>query len=147
MKCRYKISANEKGLWQVGHLKLICPNVRRYKLLILNYSSMFKSFPSAEIKLQINYQCSITSVSPLAINPCWVQADLEFPSTTFELTKFACKLSSETTKNYPMSKINCRPQVKMTCPMSKKLVVRKQKSSVPRVKNLSFVSEYDLSHE
>ena len=52
----YKITANGKGLWQVGHLKLNCPNVCRYKLLILNYLPMFKMFPSAETKVQKNSQ-------------------------------------------------------------------------------------------
>ena len=33
------ITANDgKGLWHAGHLKHICPNVRRYKLLILTGS-------------------------------------------------------------------------------------------------------------
>jgi hypothetical protein len=39
-------------LWQVGVLKFVCPNVRRYKLLMLSYLQMFNRFPSAETKVQ-----------------------------------------------------------------------------------------------
>ncbi len=49
---------------QVGDLKLLCPNVRRYKLLMSSYLPMFSWFSSAETKVQKNYQCSITFVSP-----------------------------------------------------------------------------------
>ena len=51
----FKVSDNEKGLWQVGHLKLNCPNVRRYKNLLFNYLQKFSRFPSAETKVQKNY--------------------------------------------------------------------------------------------
>jgi hypothetical protein len=36
----------------VGVLKLVRPNVCRYKLLMFNYLQMFKRFPSAETKVQ-----------------------------------------------------------------------------------------------
>ena len=39
-----KITANEKVLWLVGALKLVRPNVCRYKLLMLSYLQMFGSF-------------------------------------------------------------------------------------------------------
>jgi hypothetical protein len=35
---------NEKVLWLVGDLKTFCPNVRRYKLLMLSYLQMIGSF-------------------------------------------------------------------------------------------------------
>jgi hypothetical protein len=38
------MAANEKVLWLVGALKLVRPNVRRYKLLMLNYLQMLGSF-------------------------------------------------------------------------------------------------------
>ena len=50
VKCRSTMTANEAGLWLVGHLKLLCPNVSRYKNLLLSYLQMLKSFPSAETK-------------------------------------------------------------------------------------------------
>ena len=50
LNCRGNIAINEKGLWQVGHLKHCCPNVRRCKLMFLNYLPMFKRFPLAETK-------------------------------------------------------------------------------------------------
>ena len=59
----------KRACGQVGHLKLCCPNVRRYKLLLVNYLQMFSWFPSAETKVQKNYQCSITSVSPTCHKP------------------------------------------------------------------------------
>jgi hypothetical protein len=37
---------------QVGDLKLVRPNVFRYKLLMLSYLQMFNRFPSAETKVQ-----------------------------------------------------------------------------------------------
>jgi hypothetical protein len=40
----FKISANEKVLWQVGDLKLVRPNVCRVKLLIFNDLQMIGSF-------------------------------------------------------------------------------------------------------
>ncbi len=58
------IAANEKVLWLVGDLKLVRPNVRRYKLLIFNYLQMFGSFRLPITKVQKNYQSSITSVRP-----------------------------------------------------------------------------------
>ena len=51
-----KLAANEKGLWQVGHLKLNCPNVRRCNLLLFNYLKKFSWFPSAETNVQKNSQ-------------------------------------------------------------------------------------------
>jgi hypothetical protein len=38
------MAANEKVLWLVGDLKLVRPNVRRYKLLMFNYLQMLGSF-------------------------------------------------------------------------------------------------------
>ena len=64
-----KLAANEKGLWKLGDLKLVCPNVRRYKLLMFNYLQKFNRFPSAETKVQKNYQSSITSVRPNCHKP------------------------------------------------------------------------------
>jgi len=49
--CDY-IAANVQGLWQVGALKLVHPNVCRYKLLMLSYLQMLNRFPSAETKVQ-----------------------------------------------------------------------------------------------
>ena len=66
---RKKLAANEKGLWQVGHLKLLCPNVRRYKLLLFNYLQKFSWFPSAETKVQKDSQSSITYVRPTCHKP------------------------------------------------------------------------------
>ena len=40
----------KRACGQVGHLKLLCPNVSRYNLLFLSYLLMFKRFPSAETK-------------------------------------------------------------------------------------------------
>jgi hypothetical protein len=40
---------------QVGDLKLVRPNVRRYKLLLFSYLQMCNRFPSAETKVQKNY--------------------------------------------------------------------------------------------
>ena len=37
-----RLPPTERACGQVGHLKRLCPNVRRYKLLILNYLQMFK---------------------------------------------------------------------------------------------------------
>ena len=37
---------------QVGDLKLVRPNVFRYKLLMFNYLQMFNRFPSAETNVQ-----------------------------------------------------------------------------------------------
>ncbi len=65
----FKMAHNEKGLWQVGHLKHVRPNVRRYKLLLFNYLQKFSRFPSAETKVQKNFQCSITYVSPTCHKP------------------------------------------------------------------------------
>ena len=64
-----KLRTTERACGQVGHLKRLCPNVRRYKLLILNYLLMFKRFPSAETKVQKNYCCSITFVRPTCHKP------------------------------------------------------------------------------
>ena len=58
------ITANEQGLWQVGDLKLVRPNVCRYKLLLFNYLQIFSRFPSAETKVQKNSKSSINHVSP-----------------------------------------------------------------------------------
>jgi hypothetical protein len=44
------MTANEKVLWQVGALKLVCPNVRQYKLLMFNYLQMIVSFRPPEQK-------------------------------------------------------------------------------------------------
>ena len=60
----FTLTANEKVLWLMGALKLVCPNVCRYELLMLSYLQKFNRFPSAETKVQKNYPCSITSVSP-----------------------------------------------------------------------------------
>jgi hypothetical protein len=38
------LAANVKVLWLVGALKLVRPNVRRYKLLMFNYLQMIGSF-------------------------------------------------------------------------------------------------------
>jgi hypothetical protein len=46
------MTANEKGLWQVGALKLIRLNVRQSKLLMFNYLQKLNRFPSAETKVQ-----------------------------------------------------------------------------------------------
>jgi hypothetical protein len=46
----YVVAANEKGLWKLGILKHVCPNVRRYKLQIFNYLQMFGSFRQTEQK-------------------------------------------------------------------------------------------------
>jgi len=35
---------------QVGNLKHLCPNVCRYKLLMLSYLQLFNRIPSAETK-------------------------------------------------------------------------------------------------
>jgi hypothetical protein len=48
-----KLAANEKGLWKLGNLKTFCPNVRRYKLLMLSYLQMFGSFRQTEQKYKI----------------------------------------------------------------------------------------------
>jgi hypothetical protein len=37
---------------QVGDLKMVRPNVRRYKILMLSYLQKFNRFPSAETKVQ-----------------------------------------------------------------------------------------------
>jgi hypothetical protein len=37
---------------KVGDLKLVRPNVRRYKLLMLSYLQMFNRFPFAETEVQ-----------------------------------------------------------------------------------------------
>jgi hypothetical protein len=42
--CLVIIATNEQGLWQVGVLKLVCPNVCRYKLLMMSYLQMLGSF-------------------------------------------------------------------------------------------------------
>ena len=42
--------STKRACGQVGNLKLLCPNVRRCKLLIFNYLQMFSWFPSAETK-------------------------------------------------------------------------------------------------
>jgi hypothetical protein len=39
-----KLAANEKVLWKLGNLKTFYPNVRLYKLLMLNYLQMLGSF-------------------------------------------------------------------------------------------------------
>jgi hypothetical protein len=44
------MTANEKVLWLVGALKLVRPNVRRYKLLMFNYLQMIGSFRPTEQK-------------------------------------------------------------------------------------------------
>ena len=59
-----RLPPTDRACGQVGDLKHFRPNVCRYKLLMFNYLQMFKRFPSAETKVQKNYQCSITSVSP-----------------------------------------------------------------------------------
>jgi hypothetical protein len=38
------VAHNEKVLWLVGALKLVRPNVCRYKLLMFNYLQIFGSF-------------------------------------------------------------------------------------------------------
>jgi hypothetical protein len=48
----------------VGDLKLVRPNVCRYKLLMLSYLQMIGSFRLPTTKVQKNSQSSITSVSP-----------------------------------------------------------------------------------
>jgi hypothetical protein len=78
----FTVSANEQGLWQVGVLKLVRPNVCRYKLLIgvARAIELLKNawqFPSAETKrgrpcgtikfLMFNY----FRQPPIATNPCW----------------------------------------------------------------------------
>ena len=51
LKCGLKkLHLTKRACGQVGHLKCLCPNVRRYKLLLLSYLPMFKRFPSAETK-------------------------------------------------------------------------------------------------
>jgi hypothetical protein len=47
-----EITPNEQGLWQVGVLKLVRPNVCRYKLLMLNYLQVLNRIPSAKTKVQ-----------------------------------------------------------------------------------------------
>ena len=59
-----RLPPTKRACGQVGNLKLVRPNVCRYKLLVFNYLQKFSRFPSAETKVQKNYQCSITSVSP-----------------------------------------------------------------------------------
>ena len=59
-----ELPPTKRACGQVGDLKLVHPNVRRYKLLMFNYLQMFNRFPSAETNVQKNYQSSITSVSP-----------------------------------------------------------------------------------
>jgi len=63
------LAGNEKGLLQVGNLKLVRPNVSLYKLLLFNYLQKYNKFPSAETKVQKNHQCSITSVRPTCHKP------------------------------------------------------------------------------
>jgi hypothetical protein len=46
----FQFAANEKVLWLVGDLKLVRPNVRRYKLLMFNYLQMLASFRPTEQK-------------------------------------------------------------------------------------------------
>ena len=50
-----ELTANVQGLWKVGALKLVRPNVCRYKLLMFSYLQMFSRFPSAETNVQKNY--------------------------------------------------------------------------------------------
>ena len=64
---KYQITKRACG--QVGNLKLLCPNVRRYKNLLLNYLQKFSMFPSAETKVQNNSKCSITYVRPTCHKP------------------------------------------------------------------------------
>ncbi len=66
---RKNLPPTSRACGQVGNLKHLCPNVRRYKLLMFNYLQMFSRFPSAETKVQKNYQSSITSVSPNCHKP------------------------------------------------------------------------------
>ena len=49
------MAANEKVLWKLGNLKYVCPNVRRYKLLMLSYLQMIWQFSSAENKSTIKF--------------------------------------------------------------------------------------------
>jgi hypothetical protein len=50
--CFVKWHTTNRACGQVGGLKLICPNLCRYKLLMLSYLQMFSRFPSAETKVQ-----------------------------------------------------------------------------------------------
>jgi hypothetical protein len=64
LRRRRNVAPTCRACGQVGVLKLVCPNVRRYKLLMLSYLQKFKRFPSAETKVHKKSKCSITSVSP-----------------------------------------------------------------------------------
>ena len=68
----FATATNEQGLWKVGYLKHVRPNVCRYKLLMFKYLQMFNRFPFAENKstkelLMFNY----FRQPPLATNLCW----------------------------------------------------------------------------
>ena len=65
----FAVADNVKGLWKLGNLKPVRPNVRPIKLLIFNYLQMYNRFPSAQTKAQKNYKSSITSVRPNCHKP------------------------------------------------------------------------------
>ena len=46
------LQLTKRACGQVGDLKVVRPNVRRYKLLMLSYLQMFNRFPSAETNIQ-----------------------------------------------------------------------------------------------
>ena len=60
----FRVATNVKGLWKLGNLKPICPNVRRYKLLMFNYLQMFGGFRPTEQKYK-----RITNVQSLPSAP------------------------------------------------------------------------------
>ena len=97
----------KRACGQVGNLKRCCPNVRRYKLLILSYLPMFKTFPSAETKVQKNYWCSITSVRPTCHKPMLAAGFLGNFIVIFH--QLSCPKCTRTIpeKNLPLTERDC----------------------------------------
>ena len=80
-----------------GHLKRLCPNVRRCKLLLLNYLQKFSRFPSAETKVQKNSQ-SWDLFRPPHLPQTHVGSRQIWSSQELEISQSKLPKSPETTK-------------------------------------------------
>ena len=95
---------NGKGLWKLGDLELVRPNVRRVKLLLFNYLQMFGSFRQPTTNVQKNSQSPITSVRPNCHKPMLS----------------AGKLSSDDVSTSKKLQVKSRPKLQKKCPRATK---------------------------
>ena len=71
--CRFlRLQPTKRACGQVGDLELVCPNVRRYKLLMFSYLQMYNRFPvRREQKYKRIPNVQLLPSAPIATNPCW----------------------------------------------------------------------------